>query len=75
MRAFQDGSLLGINFLAGGDVDSCFLIEQIFQNLARFLTDGIVRARYRNGADKPAEVVPGRVYKYTIDLWATGNER
>ena len=40
---------------------------------ARFLTDGIVRARYRNGTDKPAEVVPGQVYKYTIDLWATGN--
>ncbi len=40
---------------------------------ARFLTDGIVRARYRNGTGRPAEVVPGQVYKYTIDLWATGN--
>jgi putative CocE/NonD family hydrolase len=40
---------------------------------ARFLTDGIVRARYRDGTDRPAEVVPGQVYKYTIDLWATGN--
>ena len=38
-----------------------------------FLTDGIVRARYRNGTAKAAEVVPGQVYKYTIDLWATGN--
>jgi hypothetical protein len=40
---------------------------------ARFLTDGIVRTRYRNGTNRPAEVVPGQVYKYTIDLWATGN--
>jgi len=40
---------------------------------ARFLTDGIVRARYRNGTANPTEVIPGRVYKYTIDLWATGN--
>jgi hypothetical protein len=38
---------------------------------ARFLTDGIVRARYR--ATKPEPLTPGNVYKYNIDLWATGN--
>jgi putative CocE/NonD family hydrolase len=38
---------------------------------ARFLTDGIVRARLRDG--KPEAVIPGKVYKYDIDLWATGN--
>jgi putative CocE/NonD family hydrolase len=38
---------------------------------ARFLTDGIVRARYRDS--KPEPVTPGNVYKYNIDLWATGN--
>ena len=40
---------------------------------ARFLTDGIVRARYRNSTQRPEEIVPGEVYKYTIDLWATSN--
>jgi putative CocE/NonD family hydrolase len=40
---------------------------------ARFLTDGVVRGNYREGTDKPAEVIPGQVYKYKIDLWATGN--
>jgi len=40
---------------------------------ARFLTDGIVRARYRNSTRQPEEIVPGQVYKYTIDLWATSN--
>ncbi len=40
---------------------------------ARFLTDGVVRARYRNNPDRPEEIVPGHVYKYTIDLWATSN--
>lgn len=40
---------------------------------ARFLTDGIVRARYRNNTERPEEIVPGQVYKYTIDLWATSN--
>ncbi len=40
---------------------------------ARFLTDGIVRARFRNGAEKPELITPGEVYKYTIDMWATSN--
>jgi len=40
---------------------------------ARFLTDGIVRARYKDGTQTASPVTPGQVYKYTIDLWATGN--
>jgi len=39
---------------------------------AQNLTDGIIRARYRNG-DKPELLEPGHVYEYTIDCWATGN--
>jgi uncharacterized protein len=40
---------------------------------ARFLTDGVVRARYRNSTEQPEVIVPGQIYKYTIDLWATSN--
>jgi hypothetical protein len=40
---------------------------------ARFLTDGIVRARYRNSTEKAEPIEPGKIYKYTIDLWATAN--
>jgi putative CocE/NonD family hydrolase len=40
---------------------------------ARFLTDGIVRARYRSSTRDAEPVVPGQVYKFTIDLWATSN--
>jgi hypothetical protein len=40
---------------------------------ARFLTDGIVRARYRNSTEKAEMIEPGKIYKYTIDLWATAN--
>jgi putative CocE/NonD family hydrolase len=41
---------------------------------ARFLTDGIVRARYRKStAGPPVFLVPGAVEKYKIDLWATSN--
>lgn len=42
---------------------------------AQNLTDGIIRARYRNFAqgEAPSLIEPGRAYEYTIDLWATSN--
>lgn len=40
---------------------------------ARFLTDGIVRARYRNSTERAEPIVPGQVYRYRIDLWSTSN--
>ena len=40
---------------------------------ARFLTDGIVRARYRNSTGRTEPIEPGKVYEYSIDLWATSN--
>jgi putative CocE/NonD family hydrolase len=39
---------------------------------AQNLTDGIVRARYRDPS-APAPIEPGRAYEYVIDLWATAN--
>lgn len=41
---------------------------------ARNVQDGVVRARYRIGRDNAAAPLePGRVYEYTIDMWATSN--
>ncbi len=40
---------------------------------SRFLTDGIVRARYRNGTEKAELIRPGQIYRFEIDLWATSN--
>ena len=40
---------------------------------SRLLTDGIIRARYRTSTAKAERIQPGKVYEYTIDLWATGN--
>ncbi|MCE2466198.1 MAG: CocE/NonD family hydrolase [Dehalococcoidia bacterium] len=39
----------------------------------RNLTDGIVRARYRDSLSESSLIEPGKVYKYTIDLVATSN--
>jgi uncharacterized protein len=40
---------------------------------ARYLGDGIIRARYRNSTAKAEPIEGGKLYKYTIDLWATSN--
>jgi putative CocE/NonD family hydrolase len=40
---------------------------------ARYLGDGIIRARFRNTTTTQEPVEPGKIYKYTIDLWATSN--
>jgi putative CocE/NonD family hydrolase len=42
---------------------------------AQNLTDGIIRARYRNAAlgENASLIEPGRGYEYEIDLWATSN--
>ena len=42
---------------------------------AQNLTDGIIRARYRNyeRGEAPTLIEPGKAYEYEIDLWATSN--
>ncbi len=35
------------------------------------LVDGVIRARYRQGFDKPQLIEPNVAYKYSIDMWAT----
>jgi putative CocE/NonD family hydrolase len=40
---------------------------------SRLLCDGILRARYRDSATRPAPLVPHQVYELTVDLWATAN--
>ena len=40
---------------------------------ARSLTDGIIRARYRQGTDQARPITPGLVEQYVIDLVATSN--
>ena len=37
------------------------------------LTDGIIRARYRNSPEKPELMKPGEVYKFEIEPFPTAN--
>ena len=41
---------------------------------AQNIQDGIIRARYNGTIGKSAKLLePGKVYEYTIDMWATSN--
>lgn len=56
------------------DTDFTALIADVdASGYARFLTDGIIRARYRNSTERAEPIEPGKIYKYTIDLWSTSN--
>ncbi len=37
------------------------------------LTEGILRARYRESTSTATPIVPGQIYEYKIDLWSTSN--
>jgi putative CocE/NonD family hydrolase len=43
------------------------------EGVSRILAEGVLRARFRTGLDRPARVEPDRVYEYQIDLVATCN--
>ncbi len=63
-------------FAASSAVDTDFtakLVDVRPDGYAQNLQDGIVRARYRASASEPSPITPGRVYEYTIDLWATSH--
>jgi hypothetical protein len=56
------------------DTDFTAKLVDVWPNgFAQNLTEGILRARYRESTAVAAPLVPGKVYKYRIDLWATSN--
>jgi uncharacterized protein len=56
------------------DTDFTAMLVDVDQDgFARYLADGIVRARFRESTARAVPIEPGAVNKYTIDLWATSN--
>jgi putative CocE/NonD family hydrolase len=41
--------------------------------LAQNLTQGVIRARYKDSRKTAKLIRPGKVYEYTVDLWSTSN--
>ncbi|HEX3353244.1 MAG TPA: CocE/NonD family hydrolase [Terriglobales bacterium] len=63
-------------FAQSSAVDTDFeakLVDVAPDGFAQNLTEGIVRARYRNSQEKPDLMNPGQVYKFNVDLWSTSN--
>ena len=54
------------------DTDFMAKLIDVWPNgFAQRLNDGMVRARFREGMDKPSLIEPGRGYSYDLDLWNT----
>jgi putative CocE/NonD family hydrolase len=63
-------------FAQSSAVDTDFtakLVDVGPDGFAQNLTEGIVRARYRNSQENAELMTPGQIYKFTVDLWATAN--
>ena len=63
-------------FASSSAVDTDFtgkLVDVAPDGFAQNLTDGILRARYRDSQERPVPMIPGHVYKFAIDLWSTSN--
>jgi uncharacterized protein len=52
---------------------TAMLVDVDASGYARYLADGIVRARYRNSTERAEPLTPGSIEKYSVDLWATSN--
>jgi putative CocE/NonD family hydrolase len=56
------------------DTDFTAKLVDIWPNgFAQNLTEGIVRARYRDSQEKPELLNPEEIYKMSLDLWSTSN--
>jgi uncharacterized protein len=63
-------------YVSSSAVDTDFtgkLVDVAPDGFAQNLTEGILRARFRNSQEKPEFMNPGEIYKLTLDLWATSN--
>jgi putative CocE/NonD family hydrolase len=49
------------------------LVDMAPNGFAQNLTEGILRARYRESMSVAKPLVPGTIYHLTIDLWSTSN--
>jgi len=63
-------------YVSSSAVDTDFtgkLVDVAPDGFAQDLTEGILRARYRDSPETPVFMNPGQTYKLTIDLWSTSN--
>jgi putative CocE/NonD family hydrolase len=70
------GNVQVILFASSSAVNTDFtakLVDVYPDGSAIRLCEGIIRASHRDLNNTPSNIEPGKVYKFTIDLWATSN--
>ena len=70
------GPITATLYATSSAVDTDFtakLVDVEPSGYARNLTDGIIRARFRQPRQPASLIQAGQVYRYDIDLWATSN--
>ncbi|MFE8699677.1 CocE/NonD family hydrolase [Cytobacillus sp. FJAT-54145] len=63
-------------FAESDAVDTDFMVKLLDvhpNGFAQRLTDGMVRARFREGMESPSLIEPGKVYQYLVDCWNTSH--
>jgi putative CocE/NonD family hydrolase len=63
-------------FASSSAVDTDFtakLVDVWPNGYEQNLTEGILRARYRESTSAATPIVPGKIYEFKIDLWSTSN--
>ena len=70
------GPITAVIYAASSAVDTDFTVKlcDVYpKGLSYNLTEGIIRARYRDSLTSPSLIEPGKIYKYEIKLWPTSN--
>ncbi len=70
------GPVTATLFVKSSAVDTDFaakLVDVRPDGFAQDLTEGILRMRYRDSAERASLMNPGQIYQITVDLWATSN--
>jgi len=67
-------SLILYSYADAPDFDLCAKLLDVYPDgRAIYLTDGLIRARFRKGWDKPELAAPLEAAAYSIDLWHIGH--
>ncbi len=70
------GPISAVLYASSSTPDTDFttaLVDVYPDGRAIILTEGICRARFRNGTNSPELIEPGQAYEFSIDMWDTSN--
>jgi len=70
------GPVKAIIYASSSAVNTDFtakLVDVYPDGMAIRICEGIIRADHRDPDAPPSHIVPGKIYEYQIDLWATSN--